>query len=70
MPDARERAIRCAQVAADNRGRNILILDMRELVRWVDYLVIVTGTSRRQIVTIADEIEASLEELGEVKDRG
>ena len=67
LVDARERAIRCARVASDNRGRDIEILDMRQLVRWVDYMIVVTGTSRRQIITMADEIEASLEELNEEK---
>lgn len=62
---ARERAILCAQVAADNRGRDIVVLEMKGLVAWVDYLVIATGTSRRQIATVADEIKQALREVGD-----
>jgi ribosome-associated protein len=59
------RAIRCAQIVHENRGRDIVILEMRELVHWVDYLVIATGTSRRQITTIADRIEDAMRDIGE-----
>lgn len=67
LTDARERAIACARVAADNRGRKIVVLEMKGVVRWVDYMVIVSGTSRRQIAAIADEIEAAMRELGDTK---
>lgn len=63
--NARERAVLAAQVAADSRGRDVLVLDMRKLIDWVDYLVLVTGSSRRQIKTFADEIEKSLESVGD-----
>jgi ribosome-associated protein len=38
---------------------------MKELVAWVDYLVIATGTSRRQIATMADEIKQTMREVGD-----
>lgn len=63
----RERAILCARVAADNRGRDIVVLDMTELVKWVDYLVVGTASSRRQMAAISDAIEAALKPLGETK---
>lgn len=65
LPESRERAILCARVAADNRGKDVLVLEMKERVDWVDYMVIVTGTSRRQIATVADEIEEALAALGD-----
>lgn len=64
---SRERAIICARVAEDNRAKDILVLDMTELVKWVDYLVVCTGTSRRQICTVADEIEKAMAEVGDKK---
>lgn len=63
----KERAILCAQTAADTRGRDVVVLDMREVVKWVDFVVIVTGSSRRQIAAISDEIEAAMSKFGESK---
>ncbi len=48
---ALERAQLCARLAAENKGRDILILDMRGITRLYDYFVLVTGASRRQIHT-------------------
>lgn len=47
-----------ARVAAENRGSNIVVLDLRDQVEWVDFFVIATGTSSRQLRAISDEIEA------------
>lgn len=62
---ALELAARCAQLAADNKARDVVVLDMRQVSPLFDYFVLATGTSRRQIHTIAEEIDASLAELGE-----
>jgi ribosome-associated protein len=66
-PDARERAVLCARIAADYRGRDVQVLDLTKIVEWVDYLVIATGSSRRQIVAAADEIDRVMKELGDKK---
>lgn len=65
LPSAQERAIACARTAADLRGRDVLVLDMRGVVKWTDYLVLATGGSRRQITSISDRIEEALEDLGD-----
>jgi ribosome-associated protein len=57
-----ELALAAARTAAENRGRDIVILDMRELTPVFDYFVLVTGTSRRQLHAISDEIDDVLEE--------
>ncbi len=63
---ALERALRAAQVAEENRGRNIVVLDMRELTTMFDYFVLATGTSRRQLHAISEEIDRVLEkEMGD-----
>lgn len=64
---AKERAIRAANVAAENRGRKVTVLEMKGLVSWVDYMVLVTASSRRQGAAISDAIEASFKELGDEK---
>lgn len=64
---ARDRAILCARTAEDNRAKDIVVLDMTEILKWVDYLVICTGASGRQIGAIADECEKAMSEVGDVK---
>ena len=59
---ALQRALAAAQTAADNRGQNITILDMRELTPIFDYFVIANGTSRRQLHAMSEEIDHTLEE--------
>ena len=59
---ALRRALVAAQTAADNRGQDITILDMRELTPVFDYFVIANGTSRRQLHAMSEEIDHALEE--------
>ena len=56
-----ERAIAAARTADANRGRDIVILDLRELTQVFDYFVLVTGSSRRQLHAISEEIDRTLE---------
>jgi ribosome-associated protein len=55
-------ALTAAKVAEENRGRDIVILDMRELTSIFDYFVLATGSSRRQLHAISEEIDRTLEE--------
>lgn len=57
-----ELARTAAQVAHDNRGQDIIVLDMRELTQVFDFFVVVTGTSRRQLHAVAEEIDRVLSE--------
>ncbi len=54
---SRALALTAARVAAECRGTDVRILDLREITPVFDYFVIATGTSRRQIHAMADEIE-------------
>jgi ribosome-associated protein len=56
-----QRALLAAQVAEDNRGTDIVVLDTRELTAMFDFFVIATGTSRRQLHAISEEIDHALE---------
>lgn len=61
-----ELALAAARTADLNRGSNITILDVRKLTSIFDYFVLVTGTSRRQLHAISEEIDDRLEkELGD-----
>ena len=53
---ARTLALTAARVAAETRGTDVKILDLRELTQVFDYFVLATGTSQRQIHAMADEI--------------
>ena len=59
---ALERAMVAARTAEDNRGQDIVILDLRELTTIFDYFVIVSGTSRRQLHAVSEEIDHALED--------
>jgi ribosome-associated protein len=68
LPDTvLERACRCAQVAADNKARDILVLDMRGITPLYDFFVLATGISRRQLHTLAEEIDAMMRADGDTR---
>jgi ribosome-associated protein len=59
---ALERALLAAQTAEENRGTDIVVLDMRPLTSLFDFFVIASGTSRRQLHAISEEIDRVLEQ--------
>lgn len=64
---ALQRALAAAQTAHENRAKDIVILDLRELTTEFDYFLIATGTSTRQLHAISEEIDHKLEE--DLRDR-
>jgi ribosome-associated protein len=65
MVSALDRACLCARVAADHKARDIVVLDMRGITPLYDFFVMATGTGRRQIHTLAEEIDAALRAAGD-----
>ena len=63
--DALDRACLCARVAADNKARDVVVLDMRGVTPIYDYLVLTTGASRRQMHAIAEEVDDALRARGD-----
>ncbi|MFP6601693.1 MAG: ribosome silencing factor [Pirellulaceae bacterium] len=55
-------ALAAIQTAEDNGGRDLLVLDMREHTSLFDYFVLATGTSRRQLHAMSEEIDHKLED--------
>jgi ribosome-associated protein len=53
---AKEFAIAAAKIAEERHCTDIVVLDLRGLSPATDYFVIATGTSERQMRTVADEI--------------
>jgi ribosome-associated protein len=56
-----ELALAAAREAEDNRGQNVLVLDMRRETTAFDYFVIATGTSNRQLRAMSDAIDDVLQ---------
>ncbi|MBN1590409.1 MAG: ribosome silencing factor [Pirellulales bacterium] len=52
-------AARCAEA---NRGQDVVILDLREVTPIFDFFVLATGSSRRQLHAMSEEIDHALEE--------
>ena len=55
-------ALAAARTAAENRGQDIRVLDMRGYTQIYDYFVIATGASRRQLHAMSEEIDHKLED--------
>ena len=51
-------ALAAAKLAAERRCTDIVALDLRGKSPVTDYFIIVTGTSDRQMRTVADEVSA------------
>ena len=64
MTDSRDLACLAARVAASKQGEAVVVLDVRELITITDYFVIASGSSDRQVSTIADEITTQLKKRG------
>jgi ribosome-associated protein len=53
-------ARRIAAVTLDKKGRDVVVLDMRGVVAYTDFLVIATGNTERQTQAIEDAIYREL----------
>jgi ribosome-associated protein len=54
-------ALAAARTAIDNRGQDVRVLDTRAQTPLFDYFVIATGSSRRQLHAMSEEIDQKLE---------
>ncbi|NLE57766.1 MAG: ribosome silencing factor [Planctomycetes bacterium] len=52
----RQLAIEMARSCADDKCEDLVVLEMKDLSAVTDYFVIATGTSDRQIRTVADHL--------------
>ena len=55
-------ALAAARTAAENGGTDLLVLDMSPHTAIFDYFVIATGSSRRQLHAMSEEIDHCLED--------
>ena len=61
---AKEFAQAAAKIARERRCSDIVVLDLRGLSPATDYFVIATGTSERQMRTVADEVSQAGRQQG------
>jgi ribosome-associated protein len=67
LADSIEFAKIAAKAAAENKAQDILVLDLSKQTSVFDCFVIATGTSRRQMQAIAEEIERVYKARGEIR---
>jgi ribosome-associated protein len=56
-------ALAAAEVALENGGKNIVVMDMTGQSASFDYFVVATGVSQRQLRAMSDEIDHQLKEV-------
>ncbi len=54
----------CARIADEYRGRDTVVIDLTDITPIVDFFVITTGTSRRQMRALAEEVDRALKSEG------
>jgi ribosome-associated protein len=64
VTESRRAAVAAARAAASKQGRDVVILDVRELIVITDYFVIASGSSDRQVRTVAEEIQRAVKAEG------
>lgn len=62
--ESRKNAIRCARIADEYKCKNVVVLDMSTVTPIVDFFVIGTGTTPRQMRAVADETDRVMQEQG------
>ena len=62
---ARKLAAEAARIAHDRNAEDIVVLDLRDISPVTDYFVIATGTSDRQLRSVADEIADHGKSIGQ-----
>lgn len=62
--EIKEYALLAAHAAAEKKASDVVVLDVAPSLVIVDYFVIASGATDRQVHAIADEIEAQLKAAG------
>jgi ribosome-associated protein len=62
--DGRRLAVECARLADQLKGLEIVVLEVGPYIGITDYFVLVTGTNRRQIRAIGEEIVVKMKRHG------
>ncbi|HAX61794.1 MAG TPA: ribosome silencing factor [Elusimicrobia bacterium] len=58
--DFRKKALQSVELLKEKKGRDIIMLDVRKISDFTDYLVVASGTSDAHIKTLFSEVEEKL----------
>lgn len=64
MTRSRDLAVAAARAASAKQADDVVVLDVRDLIVITDFFVIASGSSDRQVRTLAQEIERALRDRG------
>src|SRR6266853_2008965 len=64
LSDFDERIRRTLNAAWDKKALDLTVLDLRDIASFTDFFVIATGTNRRQVQAISDEVVDQLKHSG------
>ncbi|MFO0793439.1 MAG: ribosome silencing factor [Candidatus Brocadiaceae bacterium] len=67
--DSKDIAILCARIADDKKGEDIIIFDVQRLTFITDYFVICSGLNKKQLQSIATDIQLKLQNYN-IRERG
>ena len=59
------RALRAAAAGLDKKATHPVVIDVRGLTSYADYFVLLSGSSDRQVLAIADAVTDALREMGQ-----
>jgi ribosome-associated protein len=59
-----DRMLTVLRAAAEKKGLDLVVLDLREVASFTDFFVITSGTNERQVQAIADEVFERLKKEG------
>ena len=54
----------CGMLAEEKKAQDVVIMELNDLTDVADYFLVASGTSERQVRTIADSVEAGMKERG------
>lgn len=60
----RERLILCINATLQKKAKEIVVLNLKEISAFTDYMIICSGTSEREVQAIAQAIQQFLKKAG------
>jgi ribosome-associated protein len=64
LTGSREFAIAAARAASSKKAQDVVVMEVRDLIVITDFFVLASGTTDRQVRTVAQEIENALRSQG------
>lgn len=62
--ETRQRLISCINATLQKKAKDIIVLNLKKVSAFTDYMIICSGTSEREVQAIAESIQKYLKEAG------